>query len=272
MRTRWCRALFVAAAAALVLCGCGGGGGSGAALTTIQQPSGRIISASIDSQRTGYTYPIMIYVPASYDTGNDSYATIYALDGDANFTATGTRFDNLRNILMARGSKAILIGIGGTVRRQTDFNFPGAYPYHDFITVELMPFVEARFRSDASKRILSGLSTGGSFAATALFIEAPKQLFFSHFISDEGAFWQQPDVVAALEQQMFDATMGAVPATLILAHSSLTGTNYQVVNNLYRTMAARPYRGLQLLETSFPLDHVGTDNPSFEDAIARILG
>ena len=80
MRTRWCRTLFVAAAAALVLCGCGGGGGSGASPLTTIQPSGRIVSASIDSQRTGYTYPIMIYVPASYDSGIDSYATISRQD------------------------------------------------------------------------------------------------------------------------------------------------------------------------------------------------
>jgi predicted alpha/beta superfamily hydrolase len=271
MRTTPLRALLAAVVGAIVLVACGGGG-SGTGATAIQQASGHVVAASIDSQRAGYTYPVMIHVPLSYDSSNEPYATIYVLDGDANFSGTGTRFDNLRAIVTARGAKAIVIGIGGTVRRQTDFNFPGAAAYHDFIALELMPFIEARYRTDVHKRILSGLSTGGTFAATALFIEAPKQMFFTHFISDEGAFWQQPDIVASLEQQMFDATGGQVAATLILARSSLVNTNGQVVDTLYRQMAARGYQGLQLIETSFPYDHVGTDNPSFDDAIARILG
>jgi predicted alpha/beta superfamily hydrolase len=272
MRTTSLRALLAALAGALILVGCVGGGSSGSAAVTLQQVNGHVVLASIDSQRTGYTYPVMIHVPLSYDSSNEPYATIYVLDGDANFSGTGTRFDNLRAIVSARGAKAIVVGIGGTVRRQTDFNFPGATAYHDFVTLELMPYIEARYRTDVHKRILSGLSTGGTFAATALFIEAPKQMFFTHFISDEGAFWQQPDIVASLEQKMFDATHGQVSATLILARSSLVNTNGPVVDTLYQQMAARGYQGLQLIETSFPYNHVGTDNPSFDDAIARILG
>src|SRR4029077_19479713 len=72
------------------------------------------------------------------------------------------------------------------------------------------------------RRILSGISYGGSFVVTSLFLEAPDTLFFSHYISAEGSFFQ-PSFIA-LEQE-FSSTIGtrSIPATLILAHGSVTG-------------------------------------------------
>jgi enterochelin esterase-like enzyme len=254
---------------ALALPGCGGGG-SGAPV----QPVGRVVSASVTSAHTGYAYNIDIYLPASYDTGNASYPTVYVLDGDSRFIGPDTRFTNFKSILQRRGTNAILIGIGGTERRQTDYNFPGATAYHDFIALELIPYVESRFRSDPAKRMLSGLSTSGNFAATALFIEAPNQLVFSYFLSAEAAFWQQLSLVQDMEQQMFVALAGkSLPVTLILARSTGVGaTNTVVVHDFYDRMAARHYVGMSLLETAFPYGHAEMDNPSFEDAIARLFG
>ncbi|XAH23541.1 alpha/beta hydrolase-fold protein [Xylophilus sp. GW821-FHT01B05] len=264
-------ALACAALAALTGCGGGGGGSSSAAPDS---SGGRIVLADVKSAKTGYSYPIQIYIPPSYETGNASYPTIYALDGDAVFSGTLNRFSNLKNILQRRGTNAILVGIGGTARRQTDFNFPGAYAYHAFIAQELIPYVESQFRADTRKRMLSGLSSGGNFAASALFIEAPQNLVFTYFLSAEGAFWQQPDVIQTLEQQMFDAVAGKdLPVTLILARGAAGNTTNAVyVDELYKRIAARRYSGMNLVETTFPLGHVEMDNPSFEDAIARILG
>jgi enterochelin esterase-like enzyme len=262
-------ALVCALLVLLPLSGCGGGGDGASA-----QPVGRVLSASVISSHTGYAYNIDIYLPASFDTGSASYPTICVLDGDSRFVGTDTRFTNFKSILQRRGTNAILIGIGGTERRQTDYNFPGAYAYHDFIALELIPYVESRFRSDPNKRMLSGLSTSGTFAATALFIEAPNQLVFSYFLSAEGAFWQQLSLVQDLEQQMFVALAGkSLPVTLILARSTGVGpTNTTYVHDLYERMAARHYVGLTLLETAFPYSHAEMDDPSFEDAIARLLG
>jgi len=262
----------------ILLSGCGG---SGEGEATPQPPAatpppatGRVVSAVVSSSTTGYTYNISIYVPPSYETGSASYPTIYVLDGDARFVGADTRMDSFTGILQRRGTNAILIGIGGTARRQTDFNFPGAYAYHDFLTLELIPFVEARFRTDPKKRMLSGLSTSGTFAATALFLEAPNKLSFTYFLSAEGAFWQQLGTVQSLEQGMFDAVAGNdLPVTLILARSSRSaGTNAQYVADLYLRISGRSYAGLQLLETVFPFGHTEMDSPAFEDAIARIFG
>ncbi len=254
--------------------GCGGGGGGDSAVPpTATQSSGRVVTLSVPSQKVGYTYDVNVYLPASYDSGTAQYPVIYALDGDSRFDGVNTRFDNFREILRSKGTNAILVGIGGTVRRQTDYNFPGATAFHDFLTLELIPLIDARFRTLPGKRILSGISTSANLAATALFLEAPTKLMFSHFISAEGAFWQQTDAVYTLEEQMFNATKGKeIPATLFLV--SATGsppTNATYVQDLFVRMDGRHYTGLKLLTTSFPTAHAAVDNPSFDDAVNKIF-
>ena len=146
-----------------------------------------MVSETVSAKAYGVDYRIDIYIPASYDAGTDSFATIYALDGDATNGLPDTRFVNLKNILQRRGTKAILVGIGGSARRQEDYNFPGANGYHAFLAKELVPYLESKYRMDPKRRMLSGLSTSGNLAATAMFLEAPDQLVFSYFLSTEAA-------------------------------------------------------------------------------------
>lgn len=258
------RAAIVCMVVAL-LAACGGGG-SGEAPA---EPIGSVTTARIRSAQTGYTYELQIYLPASYSSGNATYPVVYATDGDAAYPPEG-RFTNFKKILQRRGTDAILIAIGGTANRGSDFVLPGARQYHAFITQELVPFAEARFRADPARRMLSGLSLGGSFVATALFLEAPAALQFSHYISAEGSFWQQSFLD---QEQQISVTQGnkSMPATLILARSAYPNTNNLAVSALYQRMLARNYTGLRLVETAFEADHVGMDNPSFEDAVKRIF-
>jgi predicted alpha/beta superfamily hydrolase len=263
-----------------------------------QDTIGSVSIGTVKSLKTGFVYKIYIYLPVSYESGTAIYPVIYATDGDAPFSPDG-RFINFMKILHRRRIDAILVGIGGTARRAKDFVLPGARAYHEFITLELIPYIESHFRTDPKRRILSGLSLGGSFVVTALFLEAPNTLFFSHYISAEGSFFQ-PSFIA--QEQKFSSTIGAksIPATLILARGyvsnkvqqqqlsdairtedmlALTGlantrreaTNSAVVDSLYRRMVKRHYVDLILIETNFATDHGGTDNPSFEDAVAKIF-
>ena len=158
---------------------------------------GSVSSASIRSAKTNYVYPIYIYLPASYASGTGTYPVIYATDGNSSFPPDG-RFANFEKILQRRNIDAILVGIGGTERREKDYNLPGAVAYHEFITQQLIPYVESHYRADPNRRILSGISYGGSFVVTSLFLEAPDTLFFSCYISAEGSFFL-PSFVA-LEQ------------------------------------------------------------------------
>ena len=253
--------------------------------------------ATINSAQTGAVYKLYIYLPASYEVGTATYPVIYATDGDAGFPPEG-RFVNFTRILQRRGVDAILVGIGGTERRKKDYVLPGAKAYHEFIAQEVIPFVESHFRADPKRRILSGVSLGGSFVVTSLFLEAPDTLF-SHYISAEGSFFQSSFIA---QEKKFSSTIGSksIPATLILARGSVSNevqqqqfsdaigtksnlamanlartyseaTNSAEVDTLYRRMVSRHYVDLILIESNFSTDHIGTDNPSFEDAVVRIF-
>ncbi|MFO1343349.1 MAG: alpha/beta hydrolase-fold protein [Burkholderiales bacterium] len=263
--------IALTAVVAVLSAGCGGGGDTAAPVRAAQP--GRVVSLTLPSQKVGVTYNIDVYLPASYDTSSAAYPTIYALDGDSRFDGINTRFDNFREILRSKGTNAILVGVGGTARRQTDYNFPGATAFHDFLATELIPLVDARFRTVSGKRMLAGISTSGNLAATALFLEATSTFSFSHFLSTEGAFWQQPDAINTLEQQMFDATRGrSIPVTLVLVRATAgTGTNATYVHDLFLRLDARRYAGLTLIETSFATGHVESDNPAFADVVGRIF-
>jgi predicted alpha/beta superfamily hydrolase len=258
---------------------------------------GSVLLATVDSAQTGAVYKLSIYLPASYATGTATYPVIYATDGDAAFPPEG-RFVNFAKILQRRRIESILVGIGGTERRKKDYVLPGAKTYHEFLTQELIPFVESHFRADPKRRILSGLSLGGVFVVTALFLEAPDTLFFSDYISAEGSVFL-PSFVTL--ERTVSSTIGnrSIPATLILARGSASNkahpqqfsaaggkgnfaiaslandlgefSNSDDVNSLYRRMVSRHYVDLILIETNFATDHVGTDNPSFEDAVVRIF-
>ncbi|WP_422097175.1 alpha/beta hydrolase [Variovorax sp.] len=284
----WCRALAAVGACALVVtmaaCGGGGGGGGGGGLPLLPSSpapeppaspppaaTGRVVSETVNAKKYGADYRIEVFLPAAYDAGTESLPTIYALDGDATNGLPETRFTNLKNVLLKRGTKAILVGIGGTARRQQDYNFPGADGYHAFLATELVPYLESKYRMDPKRRMLTGLSTSGNLAATALFLEAPDALVFSYFLSFEAAFWQQKDLNFELEQKMFTALAGrSLPVTMVLARCE-SGCNGPGVREMYDRLAGRNYKDFKLISTLFDATHVGTDVLAFDDAMAKLL-
>ncbi|SEU14758.1 hypothetical protein SAMN05443580_11855 [Variovorax sp. OV084] len=279
------RLMFTAGCALLLeLSGCGGGGGGGgggaavlpvAPVVTTPPPantsSGRVVSISMKSDATGATYPIQFYLPAGYDSATSSYPAIYITDGDAVYNNSVTRFKNFTDILEAAGKKAIVVGIGGTARRNTDYLMPGAKAYHDFLTGQLVPYVESNYRANPAKRMLSGLSNGGIFVACAFFMEGASQFTFQYFFSSEAPFNGAHDQIDPLESQMYASSSGRdIPVTLLLGYGigNVGGT---VITAMYDQIASRNYKGLQLSVKGYPGGHTPMDLPSFEDIVARFI-
>lgn len=161
------RAALLSITGALAACGGGGSGDNGAPPQTV----GQVIHSSLRSSANGNTYPIQVYLPQSYATGTATLPVIYATEGDAPYGSSspyfngsyGTRFDAFKDLMQRRGTQAILVGIGGTAWRATDFLVPGASRYLDFIVKELAVSIERQYRADPKRRVLSGLSHGGYF-------------------------------------------------------------------------------------------------------------
>lgn len=272
---------------ALSACGGGGGGGGGsfAAIAVSAGAGGgaapaspppapappssasRTVTSSVTSP-VGYTYPLSIYLPPGYDGGSTRYPVIYALDGDATNGQSATRFVNLRTILQTLGTSAILVGVGGTERRQTDYNLPGATAFHAFFANALIPHIEANYRADPARRMLTGLSTGGNFPLIEFLTQAPDAFLFKVYHSVDAAFWQQESQLYALEAAAY-ARVADRPLPVMLILDSSSAGNTQYVETMAQQIASRNYRELQLLHTVFSVSHVQSDLPSFEAAVRR---
>jgi hypothetical protein len=262
------RAAVVAIAMALGACGGGGAPSPPAA------PIGRTEALSVTSQNTAFTYPIQVYLPPQYDANSTArLPVIFAVDGDAVFgyPDNATRFDAFKQVLQQRGTAAILVGVGGTIRRATDFNPPGSVPYHAFLAQELVPAIDARYRTDTSRRILSGLSSGGTIVFMAFTYEGAATPTFRHFWSTETA------AVNGATAPLFDAEAAlasavggrAVPLTLFFAGAN--GFNAPIVAALYTQVASRHYTGLDLQQVTYSTSHTGADLPAFNEALTRYV-
>lgn len=265
------RTALLAAAAATALAACGGGGSS-----SDEPPAeavGQVINSSLRSEATGGSYAIRVYLPPAHAAGTAPLPTIYVTEGDALYGSSGlapTRFDTFKQVMQRRGTQAILVGIGGTAQRGTDFLLPGAAVYLNFITKELAPSIERQYRADPKRRALSGLSHGGYFVVAALVIEGMAgALSFSHYLSTEASVGGHGNATSflAYEKQLDGKPL---PATLFLTGAT-NGNTVLIGNPLYAQMAAQSNPGLTLLKAEYNASHVGADVPAFEDALARFF-
>lgn len=214
-----------------VLAACGGGGSSGSD-DPPAEPVGQVINSSIKSASTGSTYAIQVYLPPGYAGGTAQLPVIYATEGDAPYGAatpgTGgssrSRFDTFKESMQRRGTAAILVGIGGTAWRNTDFLQPGASKYLDFIVKELAPAVESQYRADPKRRALSGLSHGGYFVIAALVLEAQagRSPSFSHYLSTEVSVGEHSGPAGLLAFEKTTMASPCQPPFSSLAHRTET--------------------------------------------------
>jgi predicted alpha/beta superfamily hydrolase len=129
-------------------------------------------------------------LPDSYDSKTTSYPVLVMLDGDYRFDYASAivRYLSLRGLI----PEMIVVGIPNTDRTRdltpTDMEqFPGgggADAFLDFIGNELMPEVDARYRTQPY-RILSGHSYGG-LATTYAYTHSK---LFNAFIATDPSLW-----------------------------------------------------------------------------------
>jgi uncharacterized protein len=158
---------------------------------TLAQPSEQPIAVAtrerLHSEVLNEDQVVDVYVPPSYTVGNARYPVLYLLDGEANLEHTV----GLTRFLAGKGRvpELIVVSVHNVDRpdehccRERDFTpvpdpkfriegrpptemFPtagGADKFLRFFTEELIPHVEARYRT-APFRVLFGHSLGGLFA------------------------------------------------------------------------------------------------------------
>ncbi len=147
------------------------------------------------SGATGRLYHVYVRLPQDYAANPEKrYPVVYVLDGDSLFPiiAATHLFLTIDDDL----PEAIVVGIAygsfdpAINKRGVDFMPPspdlapgksGAAAFERFLGSELLPAVEARYRTDASRRVLFGQSRGGSFVLYSAF--ADPDLFWGRIAS-----------------------------------------------------------------------------------------
>lgn len=257
----------ISMALAFGLPACGGSGGSHFEVPVTPpvatNPAGETRTDSIKSAQADTTYNLRIYLPNGYDAAK-AYPIIYALDGDSNYTTIASQMDKLQ-------IKAVVVAIGRGDLRTRDYNLPGAYTYYKFLTLDLIPYIEAKYKVAADKRTLEGHSFGGMFVGIALFLDRKGGRYFSNFVAQEGTYdidATTTATIAQLEQQVFDASAGQMPVTVILSDSL---QQYFVMSRgLNDKLKSRNYQGLTLKLMEYNQSHGGMFLDSLSDSL-RIL-
>lgn len=118
--------------------------------------------------------PLWVYVPPGYDEATQRYAAVYVIQGYTgqvtmwrNRTAYRRPFIETADELFARGAAPPTIVVyvdAWTAYGGSQFvDSPGTGRYHSYLCEEVVPFVDARYRTiaDRDHRAISGKSSGG---------------------------------------------------------------------------------------------------------------
>ncbi|QBD75583.1 alpha/beta hydrolase [Ktedonosporobacter rubrisoli] len=180
----------------------------------------------------GREYRLTVALPDSYKTSTQAYPVIYVLDGDFNFgVAAGlTRFSHW----FRKVPELIIVGIGYDMEtadefaalRDLDFDIPGvpgassesvSHLFLDAITQEMIPFINANYRTIPSDRCLQGYSSGGFFVLYALFRQPDA---FQRYISGSAILKSTYDYWIHHDEQLA-ARNGSNPIQLYLSVGEL---------------------------------------------------
>lgn len=265
---------LIAASLAALLVACGGGGSSGPSSSA--GPTATTITSSINSAQAAMNYTLKIWLPPGYAQSAATYPVVYATDCEY-------RFDPLTTVLQLRADRGatpvILVNIcaGSDARRFVDFTMPGAASYFAFLTLELIPLIDANYRTNPANRILSGHSLSGEFAMYALYLENPAHRYFTSIVSEEGSFWFASQTYEGvlygpavdMELAMYNASH-SLPINLVMAGD--VQSNGPLVAAVYSTISGQQFQGLHAIQPSYSLGHVPMDGPAVNDALTFIFG
>lgn len=132
----------------------------------------------IDSKTLKEKRLIQIFLPESYSDSTKKYPVLYVLDGNNN-SPTASIIVKSKSRYNAHFPEMIIVGINN-VNRSRDYSFPdGADKIMNFISDELIPFIDSTYRTE-NFRILFGHSATGSFCLYSL--PKAKDLFNAYII------------------------------------------------------------------------------------------
>lgn len=192
------------------------------------------IYRSIRSRVLGEARTVLIRVPDDYATGQKRYPVLYKLDGDKSvFLQTVGAVEYLAD--WKQGPDYIVVGMEITDRRRDMVPELGADAFLRFFAEELVPFVDANYRTSES-RVLCGQSASSVFALYAC-LRVP-ELFDGYVLSSFG--------LSEESRRGFETELGRRSRTARSPHWVYVGNNRV---DIYDHDGSRARNGLAFLDS-----------------------
>lgn len=222
---------------------------------------------SITSGITDTNYPINIYLPASYESSNRDFPVLYVTDAE-------WRYLDVRHEVERRQIQVIIIGIGNSDReplgrRAIDYLLPGSLDYYQFLSNELLPYIESMYRISPENRSIFGHSYGGLLISSILFMEDPSEPFFHNYIAADPSLFYEPERMHALEEQRLAISQN-LSGNLIITGAT-AGGNGSSVNTFVQWLSESDFQNVNVTNYSYDTDHMGCVQPSISDALDLIF-
>lgn len=159
---------------------------------------------SIKSEILHESRKILIHLPDSYDTSQQSYTVLYRLDGSPaslfGTVAVANRMTDIQNIIIVAIENVNRDRDMMPVKSNYYSGTIGGEKFLSFIETELIPTIESKYRTN-HKRILCGQSLSGLFTLYALLAKA--KLFDAYIGCSAGWFADCDDFFMELSRKAF---------------------------------------------------------------------
>jgi predicted alpha/beta superfamily hydrolase len=168
---------------------------------------------AVTASKTGYRYDLLISLPADYRSSEKRYPVLYVLDG-WHFPLMSFLQDN--NRFSGRMPPLVIVtishGAGNVMAlRARDFTpsrvertpgSGGADAFLEFLERQVIPMIDATYRTDPADRALVGHSFGGLFA---LYVLEQRPALFQRIVASSPTIgWDDRKLFAASRLKRFD--------------------------------------------------------------------
>lgn len=166
----------------------------------------------LKSQKTGWDYEIDVSFPVGYGSETSRYPVVYVLDAEYNFGCTA--YITRRLIKNKDIPKILVVGIAYDTdyeefyrKRMQDstpesdihsYNTGGVEPFLAFFKDELIPFIDAEYRTVKGDRTIAGHSITGFFCCYVLFKQPD---LFKRYIIVSPSLWFSDGILFDIEQK-----------------------------------------------------------------------
>ncbi len=218
----------------------------------------------------GREYHLSVALPDSYRTSTQTYPVIYVLDGDLFFGMAAGLTPIARWCVGV--PEVIIVGISYGMEsyeqwvqlRERDFKIPevrdappdsAANRFLDALTQEMIPFIDANYRTIPSDRCLYGYSSSGFFVLYALFHQPNA---FQRYLCGSGDLYiAYPYVIQHAAQ--LAARDAATPIQLYLSAGELEDDQFPYFHQLVAFLEQGDYPGVTLTTEIYASERHGSE-------------